>query len=478
MTRLHASTSLRRPRPLRRDRPGPGRPSGLAWLVAAEAAAGGLGFLGLVHQARRLGPGPFARVESAAAVAAWLLVLVRGGFDVIVYREAARRPRLVGPLTDLLLGLRLAAAAVGLLVVLLLAAGSGAGQGGPLALAGLTLLASAFAADVGPRARGELGWVAFAQTARAFGFVSSTFLLVRGPGDVLPAAGCLALGEGVGALVFLARHAAEFGAPRPRFRRRAGLVLARRGLVAGLTRFGRVTLYGADLLLLGYGLGGATGEYAAARRVVYALLALGIVVPSALGPGIGRAWAAGPDEARRAIGRAIGLLWSASLPAAVGLGLTADRWMPALFGPDYRDGGAWLALVAARLPWTLAAAFAQAALVACRREGGSLRLVAAQLAFGAVAMPVGLWVSGVTGVGRAAIGVELFGAVYGWVLLARLGVATPWAEQVGRPLVGCLGLFAGWRFAASAPLVVVVAASGLGYLAAWRLAGRFGGRPR
>ena len=60
----------------------------------------------IVYLARRLGPSSFARVEYAAAVAAWLLVVVRGGVDVIVYREAARRPRLIRPLTDLLIGLR------------------------------------------------------------------------------------------------------------------------------------------------------------------------------------------------------------------------------------------------------------------------------------------------------------------------------------------------------------------------------------
>ena len=32
-------------------------------------------------------------MSTASAIAAWWLVLVRGGFDAIVYREAARRPR-------------------------------------------------------------------------------------------------------------------------------------------------------------------------------------------------------------------------------------------------------------------------------------------------------------------------------------------------------------------------------------------------
>ena len=71
---------------------------------------------------------------------------------------------------------------------------------------------------------------------------------------------------------------------RPRFRRRAWAALARRGAVAGATRFGRVSLYAADVLAIGWWAGPSLGPYAAARRVAFALLALGLVVPSAVAP--------------------------------------------------------------------------------------------------------------------------------------------------------------------------------------------------
>ena len=104
----------------------------------------------------RLGPPGFARVEFASAVAAWLLVVVRGGVDVIVYREAARRPRLVRPLTELLIGLRIAAALVGYAIVLVVAALTCGDRGAVVAVAGLMLVPSAFVADVGLRAEGRL----------------------------------------------------------------------------------------------------------------------------------------------------------------------------------------------------------------------------------------------------------------------------------------------------------------------------------
>src|SRR5262245_25306363 len=98
--------------------PGAMRPTGVRWVLAAELFATTLGFMVMVHLARRLGPSSFARFEYASAVAAWLLVVVRGGVDVIVYREVARRPRLVRPLTEVLVGLRGLAAIAGYCVVL------------------------------------------------------------------------------------------------------------------------------------------------------------------------------------------------------------------------------------------------------------------------------------------------------------------------------------------------------------------------
>src|SRR5262249_28066397 len=79
----------------------------------------------------------------------------------------------------------------------------------------------------------------------------------------------------------------------------------------------------ADLLALGWWAGAGLGPYAAARRVVFAMAALGLVVPSALGPMIAAAWVSGVPPARAQVRAALARLWSLSLPAAVGLALTA-----------------------------------------------------------------------------------------------------------------------------------------------------------
>jgi O-antigen/teichoic acid export membrane protein len=449
---------------------------GLLWVLAAEVLASALGFAALLHLARRLGPASFARFEYAAVVLTWLLVLVRGGVDVIVYREAARRPRLIGPLSELLIGLRCVAAAFGYVLILCIAAMVGQDRGTALAVAGLGLFAGAWVTDVGPRATGRLAWVALAQGTRAVGFLAAVVAVIRRPADALLAAACLVLGEVLGAAVPLILHAREHGFPRPRFRRRASLVLARRAAIAGVTRFGRVTLYGADVLALGSWAGSELGQYVAARRLVFALVALGLVVPASLGPWIARAWAEGPEVARQRISAILAGLWSASLPVAVIASLSAGRSMPWLFGPSYREGAPWLALIAARLPWLLVATSAQTALVACRQEASCFRLVAGQVGVAAVLIPAALLSWGPWGAGWAACLVEVVGAIGGWALLSRISAAPSWREQAGPALAGTLALALACRTGRSAPLslacLAAVFAHGLDWRAAWRLAGR------
>ncbi len=448
------------------------RISGLGWVFAAEGVAAALGFLALIDLGRTLGPASFAHLEFASASAAWMLVLVRGGFDVIVYREASRRPRLIAPLTNLLVALRCLAALIGSAIVLLIAVRIGPAGGLAVALAGLLLPVSAWVTDVGVRATGRLGWVAAAQIARSCGYVGAVFALVRGPGDLLPASACLTLGEILGAAVLLYEHSRDHGWPRPVWRRRASLILARRGAVAGLSRFGRVTLYGADLLILGAWLGGTIGPYAAARRIVFALVALGLVVPSMLGPSIARSWAMGRDPARARLASAYRWVWSLSLPAALGLILSADRWMPALFGRSYADGGPILALIAGRLPWVLAGSVAQAGLIACRREDRGLMLNLGQLLLAIFLLPTAILLAGPQGAAWATLVVEAAGAVAGWLMLANLGVAPGWWEQTGRAIVGSLGLIAASRLTRAMPLPVVVIAGAFAYGMAWRLGDR------
>ena len=449
------------------------RKDSLALLFASELFASVVGFGVMVILARRLGPPGFADYEFGSAVAAWWLVVVRGGFDSIVYREAARRPRLVRPLTDLLIGLRLASALVALAFVLGFAWASGGDRGRVVAMAGLVLIPSALAGDVGLRASGRFGGLALAQAIRAVGLAIGVAWLVTGPGDASIAAVCLVAAEAGSSSVLLLLYRPEHGWIRPRFRRRAWSVLARRGAVAGASRFARVGLYAADLLILGALASSTLGPYAAARRVAFALLALGLVVPSAVAPRIARAWASEAGEARSVITRTFLGMMLIALPATVGLMATADRWMPRLFGERFREGGPWLALIAARLPFVLASNVQQAALIACRREGLALRLMMGMIALGVVALPPLAMVQGAWGVGLGVLGVEVLGAIGGWVALRSLGVAPPWHHASGPALAGCVGLGMTCWIGRDWPLAGVVVAGVGVYGLIWGVASRW-----
>jgi O-antigen/teichoic acid export membrane protein len=402
------------------------RPKGLRWALASEFLASAVGFVVMVQLARRLGPAGFARVEYASAVAAWLLVVVRGGIDVISYREAARRPRLIGPLTDILIGLRCAAAVVGYGLILAVAAAVGPERGAAVAVAGLLLVPSAFVCDVGLRALGRLRTLALAQGLRTTGYAACALSLVWGPTDALVAAWCLVVAELFGAVVPLVWHIRWYGVPVPRFRRRAWRVLAHRGGIAALTRFGRVSLYGADLLVLGWWAGPELGSYAAARRLVYGLVGLGLVVPASAAPAIARRWAAGARLARTLIEESLGRIWIASIPAALALMLSAGLWMPLLFGENYRQGAPWLIVIAARLPWVLTASFIQAALVSCRREAWVLDQMIGLVALAVVLVPISAFWAGPWGVGITGLAIEVVATIGGWQMLARLGLTPRW----------------------------------------------------
>ena len=92
-----------------------------------------------------------------------MLVVVRGGVETIAHREAARRPRLIAPIAEALLLVKLALATVG---VAAMACVSFFDDRAPVVIAGiLILIPSAMCLDVGPRALGEFSILAAAQSS-------------------------------------------------------------------------------------------------------------------------------------------------------------------------------------------------------------------------------------------------------------------------------------------------------------------------
>ncbi len=440
---------------------------GLAACLGAEVVAGAIGFAATIHLARRLGPGGFATVEVALATSGWLLVLVRGGLDQVVVREASRRPRLIGRLTGLLIGLRLMWAAVGIGLLGLIAVIGGGGAGVVVA-SGLVLVTSALVADVGPRARNELRLLAGIAILRASGLAAFVVAMVTGPADLVRAAMGPGVAEGLVALACAARAWRGDSWAWPCLKARAARVFSGRAAVAGLTRFGRVGLYAADAMALGWIVGSSgSGAYAAGRRVVFAMVAVGVVVPTLLAPSLARARSRGTSAVSIEIGRGLALLLGLFVPSALGLILTSGRLLPALFGESYRDGALLLALIAARLPVSLAATWFGSALVALGRERGALGTIALAALVAIVAMPAAVIGAGPVGIGSAALVVEVVAAVGGWVTLRQIGLDA--GSRIGwdRLIMGAGGLIAAVALTASAPLAITCLAGAVGYGAGW-----------
>jgi O-antigen/teichoic acid export membrane protein len=393
--------------------------SGMACMMAAEIVSGAMGFFITVRLARQLGPSSFAGLEFALALSAWLLVLVRSGIEQIVWREAARRPRLIRPLADLLLSLKLASAILGYVLILVLAVFLGPTVGSAVAVAGLMLPVSALTADVGPRALGEFRLIALGQFVRTGGWACAIGLFVSGPSHQLAAIWCSVFAEALGALPQTSWHVRRFRYPRPRLRRRAWGVFLRRGFIASVTRFGRVTVYGADLLILGALDSNNLGPYAAARRVVFALVAVGLVVPTILSPILARTALTGGLEADRTLRRAVTWQLWASVGVTLGLALGGERWMAVLFGAAYQGAGRELAVVAARLPWLLLTSLGIAALIAGRRENAALGLVIGMMIATIIVIPSTSARSGAVGVGWAIVAIEAVGAAVAFALLRK-----------------------------------------------------------
>lgn len=392
------------------------RPHGLAWLGGAEVISGLLGFGATLQVGRRLGPGSFGRVEAAAAAAAWVLVLVRSGVETIVVREVARRPGLARPMTDALIGIKLACAAAGHVGLILAAILTGR----PLvAAAGLVLWPSALAADVGARAAGRLRFLSASLIARASAMFAASSL-VRGPGDAISAALLATAGESLVALICRRDHTQRYGPIRPRLRRRECRALGRRGLSASLIRFGRVGVYGADLIAMGT-LGAAElGPFAAARRVVFAAISVGLVVPTASSPSLARAWAAGLGPAREEFRAGLLRLAAVGLSSTIALMLMPSRGIALVFGPAY--AGPWLAVIAARLPFLLTCTYAQCALIACRRERVAQVQSGWVCGLALVAVPASTAWAGATGAALSCLVVEAVGATLGMLGLRRLSL--------------------------------------------------------
>jgi O-antigen/teichoic acid export membrane protein len=134
--------------------------SNFAALSAAEVACRVTSVAVTLYLAKCLGAAGYGRIEFAFNIVFWLVLLVREGLDVIASREIARHPRLIRPMVNHILAIRVLLA-LGLLAALVAVGSltlSEPAERSVLALYGLMLLTTALGLDFVYRAWSGWSW--------------------------------------------------------------------------------------------------------------------------------------------------------------------------------------------------------------------------------------------------------------------------------------------------------------------------------
>lgn len=398
-----------------------------SWLMmfSTEAFSAILGLMVTVQVARQLGRAAYGEVEFAATLVGWILVLVRGGCDQIVLREAARRPRLAEAWSMVLLELRFLLALVALLGLTIFALTTSPVSPRLLLIAGLILPIQALTRDVVPRVRGRLGRVAMSQIARSLVHaILAVAILSRwaDPGFALVA---VLVAETVAVLMLPGRSGDDLRKIHPRWRPRIWILLARRGSVATLNRVARVGLFALDLMILGWLIprNEALGEYALARRYMLGAAAFGLMVPALMAPRWARLAATNSRDFLRSLVLVGLLLAVGGTVASLLLTLTVPSASAIVMSPP-PGFSTTMALVTARLPWIWLSSLVLTALTITRRERSALGWIAVTTMLAILTGPlvlvaknsiafVGMWILGLEVVLGIGGGVSLLKAYRG-----------------------------------------------------------------
>ena len=394
--------------------------------------------LSLTDNLKRSG---YGRIEFAFNVVFWLVLLVRNGSEVIAARELARHPRLVRPLVDHLLFIKLVIATA--LFAGLLAVASwtmtDAADRNLLCLYGLMLLTTAMGLDFAYRGLERMGLVAISLYIRTAVYAGGVGLLVSDPSRIAWVPGCLAAGEVCGIALVWAHYVHHYGMPRPRFSGRFFRVFLRRSRPVMLIQISQTVLGSVDLMVVGLVFPwDEVGLYSAPHRMITAALTFGIIFQQVVFPALARSWRDSPEASRAALDALVRVLALGMIPVAIGTTVLAQPLVKLLLPLSYADASPLLAVGIWRTPLLTLAFLYHTALIALNRETAGVRL----LTIGAIGSGPLVWAMlarfGLVGASAAVCVISLMLAAAGYRCLAREGRQPAWHHHVGRPLAASL----------------------------------------
>ena len=412
-------------------------------LGAAEVACRATSVLVTLSLAHELGKEGYGRIEFAFNVVFWLVLLVRNGSEVIAARELARHPRLIRPLVNQILGIKMVVASA-LYVGLALAAWVGMADPigrGLLLLYGLMLVTTALGIDFVYRGVERMGLLAISLYLRTAVYAIGVSAWVNDGAEIADIPAWLAAGEAVGIALVWGRYIREYGLPRPTLRGSFLTVFARRCRPVLIIQCAQTVLGSVDLMVVGLLCPwDQVGLYGAPHRMIAAALTFGMIFQQVVFPALARSWRASPDAARRALDALVRTLAIGMVPLAVGTTILADPLIAALLPRSYGAGGWLLALGIWRAPLLTLVFLYHTALIATNRESSGVWLLGA----GAIASGplVALLLAGF-GLPGAAVGlgaVAFLLAIAGYGCLAREGRQPAWHHHLLRPLLASLAM--------------------------------------
>ena len=444
--------------------------SRMAWnfcsMGAAEVACRATSVLVTLALARELGKEGYGRIEFAFNVVFWLVLLVRSGSEVIAARELARHPRLIRPLVNQILGIKIVAAVI---LYLGLAMVAWLGMTDPIGRAlfllyGLMLVTTALGIDFVYRGVERMGLLAVSLYLRTVVYAVGVSAWVNGLGDIVDIPVWLALGEGLGIALVWLRYVREYGLPRPTLSGRFLQVFTRRCRPVVVVQFAQTVLGSVDLMVVGLLRPWEdVGLYGAPHRMIAAALTFGMIFQQVVFPMLARSWRSSPLEARRALDALVRVLAIGMIPLAVGTTILAEPLVAAILPRSYAGGGWLLALGIWRAPLLTLVFLYHTALIATNRESSGVWLLGA----GAIGSgPLIAFLLARFGLPGATFGLGVIALVLviaGYACLARVGRQPIWHHHILRPVVASLVMIPVCWILTSTHLLVSIGGGAIAY---------------
>ena len=448
--------------------------SNFAFLSLAEVACRSVSVVVTLLLTQRLGRGGFGRIEFGFNVVFWLVLIVRDGFEVIAARETARHPRLLRPLVNHILGVKIALASV-LYAALWLASSLAIGEAeerGVLRVYGLLLFTTAFGLDFAYRGIERMGLVAVSLVIRTIVYALGIVLLVQTGTELIRIPQCLVCGEAIGIAIVWVCYASRFGVPRPSLGSRFLRVILRRGQPILMIHLAQTVLTTIDLMVVGFlAPWNDGGLYSAPQRLIAAVVTFGLIFQQVVFPTLSRGWRLDAEASRRSLDRCVALFAPAFVPIAVGATILSGSIVAFLYPADYAGASTLLAIGIWRAPLLAIAFLYQGALIAFNREAVASRVFFLFAGLSPIAVAVGLTAAGLPGASGAMVLVALGLCVTTYIQLRTDGRAPVWHHHLAKPLLASVLMAAAAIPLARIHVLAGVFGGGLVYLVALHLFG-------